>query len=417
MQRAPGDPRRVVRTTLGWRRHPAAAWLRRVSCGLRGAWLGPVLARRGAWLGPVVARLYVLSASLGGVLGCGADDLVAPYSAPPPKCPKADAYLEPLYALEEAGKLANLSNAISTRIPDDARRDLVDALLRVASSFQDGDFAALADLPPDDPTRAGIQGTLGKVLRWLSATGPGAPNLPLNGVLRRALGTCEGGPIFALLAEAVDDPELLTALGDLFGRADLGAALAGLDFEGVNGREATAYLVRNLLVAASSDTFEVATVLDLLGLLVDLGEPPYDALDRSLRRLLDDEGIVRLQGLLVCLGRVDDQLVLGGVLYDLLTSGLLAELIPADGSSPPPLPPALRAIGKTLLTALASDADARRALVPAILAFLADDLAPAVLSDVATLLEAKAFDGILELLAELATHRCRLASPAAGGTP
>jgi hypothetical protein len=56
-------------------------------------------------------------------------------------------------------------------------------------------------------------------------------------------------------------------------------------------------------------------------------------------------------------------------------------------------------------------------LVPAILAFLADDLAPAVLSDVATLLEAKAFDGILELLAELATHRCRLASPAAGGTP
>lgn len=392
----------MVRTTLGWRRRPAA-WLRQA---LRGWW-------GGAWLRPGV---LVLAATLAQGPGCGADDLVAPYSAPPPKCRKADDYLAPLYALEQAGKLENLSAAISTRIPDDARRDLVDALLRVASSFGDGDFAALADLPPDDPTRAGIQGTLGKVLRWLSATGPGAPNLPLNAVLRRALGTCEGAPVFSLLAEAVDDPELLTALGDLFGRADLGAALAGLDFEGANGREATAYLVRNLLVAASSDTFEVATVLDLVGLLVDLGEPPYDALDRSLRRLLDDDGITRLQSLLVCLGRVDPDLVLGGVLYDLLTSGLLAELIPADGSSPPALPPALRAIAKTALSALASDADARRALVPALLAFLADDLAPAVLSDVATLLEAKALDGILELLAELATHRCRL-TPAAGDTP
>lgn len=344
-------------------------------------------------------------------LACGAEDRVAPYTAPPPACPEADDYLQPLYALESQGKLVNLATTVRERIPDTARRDLLDALLGLLGAFEDGDFSALAkptDAPPATPGK-GLQVTLGRVLDWLARTGPNAPNLPLTGLLRRTLATCEGGPVFALLAEAVGDEALIDALLETLASDSLTSGLAGLDFEGNNGREALSYLVRNLLVSASSDAFDVGAIVDLLGLIVDLDEPPFRDLADGLERLLDDDGLPRLQALLVCLRQVDPDLVLGGFLYDLLTSGLLSDLLPDGSSATPVLGAALREVVQKALNVLASDAEIRRGLTPALLAFLADDVAPLVLGDIAGLLSAEALSGVFDLVIDLATGACRAA--------
>lgn len=365
---------------------------------------------------PVPARSYVrpllcalIAWQVACTMACGAEDRVAPYTPPPPACPKADDYLQPLYALESQGKLVNLATTVRERIPDNARRDLLDALLGLLGAFEDGDFSALASAPATAPEgdRAGLQVTLGRVLRWLTSTGPGAPNLPLTGLLRRTLATCEGGPVFSLLAEAVGDAPLIDALLETLASDSLTSGLAGLDFEGDNGREALSYLVRNLLVSASSDAFDVAAIVDLLGLIVDTDQPPFRDLADGLERLLDDDGLPRLQALLVCLQRVDPDLVLGGFLYDLLTSGLLSDLVPSATSEAPVLSDALREVVQKALSALANDAEIRRGLTPALLAFLADDVAPLVLGDIAGLLEAEALSGVFDLVIDLASGACR----------
>jgi hypothetical protein len=354
-------------------------------------------------------------------LACGADDRLAPYSAPPPACPRADDYLVELYALEAEGRIARLSAVIRERIPGSARRDLLDALLGLGAVFEDGDFSSLADRPPPDPSRPGLQATLGRIVRWLAESGPTAPNLPLLGVLRSALATCEGGPVFSLLADAVADPDLVTALLETLASEGLVEGLRGLDFAGPgepgaeDGREAMAYLVRNLLVSATSDSFDVASIVDLLGLLVDLDAPPYRGLADGLVRLLDADGLSRLQGLLVCLQRIDRELALGRFLYDFLTSGLLADIIPEGPTKP--LPESTRELAQKALEGLATHAEIRRGLVPALLAILADDVAPPVLSDVASLLEAGALSGVLDLVIDLASGACRLTPSPDGSEP
>jgi len=96
--------------------------------------------------------------------------------------------------------------------------------------------------------------------------------------------------------------------------------------------------------------------------------------------------------------------VLGGFLYDLLTSGLFTELLPAEATA---VPEPVRQIVRRLLTALATDAPAQRAFLPALLAFLADDVAPLVLVDVANLLEGEALDGVFDLVLALASGQCQ----------
>jgi len=373
-----------------------------------------------ALLCPVALTLLavtLLVVTLG--LGCGAEDRVAPYSPPPPDCPEADDYLQPLYALEAQGRLTNLATTIRERIPDSARRDLLDALLGLLGAFEDGDFSALArpaDAAPT-PTGQGIQATLARVLRWLVETGPRAPNQPLTALTRRTLASCEGAPVFALLGEAIGDAPLIDALLETLPSDALGDGLAGLDFEDNNGREALSYLVRNLLVAAQSDTFDVASIVDLLGLIVDLDAPPFADLAAGLERLLDADGLPRLQGFLKCLQWADPDLVLGGFLYDLLTSGLLADVVP---DAAPVLSDALRELAQKLLAVLANDAEIRRGLLPALLAFIADDVAPAVLGDIAGLLEADALSGLFDLVIDLASGACRpsaQASPSSRTTP
>ena len=349
---------------------------------------------------------------------CGADERVAPFTPPPPDCPEADDYLAPLYRLEDEGRLAHLAGALRERVPELARRDLIDALLALLGSFEDGDFSAIVPsgaVGPPTLDGRGLQVTLGRVLRWVAVTGPGAPNLPLVHLLRGALASCEGAPVFALLADAARDPVLVDALAATLRSDALREGLTGLDFDGADGRQALTYLVRNLLVSATSDAFDVAAIVDLLGLLVDLDAPPFGELANGLERLLDADGLPRLQSLLVCLQRLDHDLVLGGFLYDLLTSGLLAEaLAPApDGAATvdtevTDAADALRELAAKALDTLAGDAEIRRGLVPALISLMADDLVAPVLSDVADLLSAEALSGVFDLVGALATGQCRV---------
>lgn len=350
-------------------------------------------------------------------LACGADDRVAPYSAPPPDCPEADDYLAPLYRLEDEGHLAHLADAIRSRIPEPARRDLIDALLGLLGSFEDGDFSAIVapdSLGPPVLDGRGLQVTLGRVVRWLAVTGPAAPNLPVIHLVRGALASCDGAPVFALLADAARDPALVGALAATLQSDALRDGLTGLDFEGANGRAAMTYLVRNLLVSATSDAFDVATVIDLLGLLVDLDAPPFADLASGLERLLDGDGLARLQSLLVCLQRLDGDLALGGFVYDLLTSGLLSDALATAGgdgagADDAVVTDALRELAAKALDTLATDPEIRRGLAPALIAIMADDLVAPVLSDVADVLLAEALSGVFDLVGALATGRCRVA--------
>jgi hypothetical protein len=358
--------------------------------------------------------LVVACACLFGMAGqaCGAEDEVAPYTPPPPPCREADDYLQTLYAVVDAGQAQALASTVRDRLPESARRDVVDGVLRLLTAFQEGSVSALATLPADQDSN--VQRTLGRVLRWLVRDSPAAPHPGVFGVVRTILGTCDGPPILGLLAETVADFELVSALADTLAGADLGDSLAALDFEGQSGREATQYLVRNLLASAASDSFDVQGLLGLLGLLVDLNAPPYAELSAGILRVLDPDGLLRLQNFLVCVRAADPGLALGGFLYDVLTSGLLTDLaapgaVDVGGALNAPT---LR-VASEALAFLASDAIARRDFLPALLLFLADDVAPSVLSDLASLLEAEAFSGVIELLADLASGVCRLP----GGTP
>ncbi len=336
---------------------------------------------------------------------CGAGDAVAPYSEPPPRCPEADDYLAPLYSIVDQGGVNALASTMRT-LPEPVRRDVVDAILRLLTAFEEGSISALSQLPADEDSN--LQITLGKVLRWLVRDSPSAPNPKLFGVVRTIFATCEGAPIFELLTETLEDPDLVTGLVDTLASSGLGESLASLDFEGTNGRDATRYLVRNLLVSASSSAFDVASIVGLLGLLVDLDAPPYDRLTAGLLRLLDADGLARLQTFLVCVRASDPELELGGFLYDILTSGLLSDLTVPGAVEPGGLlaAPTLR-VASEALDFLARDAITRRDLLPVLLLFLSDTTAPPVMSDLATLFEAEAFSGVVDLVVNLTTGACR----------
>ena len=63
------------------------------------------------------------------------------------------------------------------------------------------------------------------------------------------------------------------------------------------------------------------------------------------------------------------------------------------------------------MTTLAQEPEVRRALIPALTAILADDVAPVALADVAHLLEAEALSGVLDLILDLADGTCRVDAP------
>jgi len=361
---------------------------------------------------PPARALGALLGAAAVLLGCGGDAYDAPESPLPAECKRVDDYLAPLVALVEADALPHLGAALGEGVPEDARRDLVSALLRIVAGFERGTFSALAPVVLGlEPTEGeGLTGSLGRVLRWLAADSPHAPYPAALGTLRGALATCEGAPVLALLRDAVDDVELTDALGAALAGGALGDALGDLRVEGEDGREAVRLLMRNLLVAATSRDFDVRTVTGLLSLVVDIGEPPWGDLVARLEALLaHDRGLPALQGLLVCLLDVDPDVALGPLLFDLLTAdGLLGSAAgeePDDGDAPS-LDPAARHAASQALDLLAHDPLARRALATVGIELLRPEVAPGALLDLATLLEADALGGLVQLLAVLATGTC-----------
>lgn len=345
--------------------------------------------------------------------GCGAGDAVAPYSEPPPSCRPVDEYLAKLYAVIDEGGVSALATTIRDRIPDEARRDLVDAILRLLSGFAEGRFTALAGDLDQLEEDQGLQKTLAVVVRYLAdgprdpdGGGPG-PDLAFLATLRGAVATCPGEPVFRLLAEVTRDESLVDALIAVLSSETLRELVSGLSLEGEGGREAMQLLVRNLLVSASSPTFDLDGLLSLLSVL--LGEraetPPLSDLVSGISRVFGDpEALGALQDTLVCLRQVDPDLATGGFLYDLVTSGLLGEL----GAGVGEIPRSALDLLTDALDFLAQDALSRRALKTTLIALLAADVAPAVLGDLATLLEREALTGVMELVSDVASKACNV---------
>jgi hypothetical protein len=342
--------------------------------------------------------------------GCGAGDTVAPYTEPAPACRSVDEYLTDLYAVIDEGGVSALATTIRDRIPDETRRDLVDALLRLLSGFAEGRFTALAGDLDGLGEQGGLQKTLAVVVRYLAdGAGPeqSGPDLAFLAMLRRAVATCPGEPVFALFAELTRDEALVDALVAALGSETLRELVSGLSLEGEGGREALQLLVRNLLVSASSPSFDLDGLLSLLSVLLGerAEEPPLSELVSGLRRVFSEpEALGALQGTLVCLRQVDPELSLGGFLYDLVTSGLLAELGPGVVE----IPRSALDLLTDALDFLSADAVSRRALKTTLVALLEAEVAPPVLGDIATLLEREALSGVFELVSDVASKTCHV---------
>ena len=355
--------------------------------------------------------MRVLAALSVGLLACGGDGVDAPRQDPPPDCPGVDERLQPLYALLDAGELAHLQRAMAVSVPEDTRRDVVDTLLRLVRRFEPGAFEDLAG-EIETADKPGFVDALAGALRLLASDGPGAPYPAALRTLRGTLASCEGAPMLSVLADLLEDDALLRAVIEVLADGGLSDALGRLAVDDARGREALRLLLRNLLAAASSPDFDVRTLVDLLGFIVDLDAPPWPDLVAGVERFLaPGPALDAVQGLLLCFLDVDPDANLGPPLFDLLTSDAV-DLEAGLGAFPPagepvvPLP--LIRVLTTSLRFLADDAEARRALVALGLVLLREDVAPGVLNDAAMLLEADVLGDILRLLATLATGSCTL---------
>lgn len=361
-----------------------------------------------------IAVAVALCASLASA--CGAGERLAPYTPPPPECPGIDDYLADVYAIVDEGGVEYLATTIRDRIPDSVRRDLVDALLRLLGAFPEGSFTALAaelDGLPDDEG-PGLQRLLGRVVGFLATGAPvrSGPDLAFMGVIQTAAATCEGAPVFSLLASLLGDETLVPSLIAALASPELGGLLEGLELEGEGGRAAFQLLVRNLLVSASSPTFDVEGLVSLLAVVVGaetIASPPWDGLVAGVRRVFAaGDGLAQARSLLVCLGRVDPDRALGGFAYDLVTSGLLDEL---SGQAPGGTLELVASrpildLAESALAFLASDPVSRRALRTTLVTLLDPALAPPVLEDLARLLDREALGGVIDLVVAVASKRC-----------
>lgn len=343
---------------------------------------------------------------------CGGSDVDAPETPAPRACRRVDDHLARLRGLQATGQLAHLADAIGERLPDDARRDLVSAVLRLLGAFEEGTFTALAPVVDllGEADGEGLQPTLGRVLRYVAVDSPAAPYPASLRDLRAVLATCEGAPVLGLVRAALEDDALADALVAALRDPGLAGALGGLTLDGAGGREALRLLLRNLLVAAADPSFDVRTVVGLLDLVVDIEAPPWSALVPGLERLLgDDPGKSALRGFLVCLREVDPEVALGPLLYDLLASGVLTAGAGAAPAAAPPVAVDTRPYRVLLADALAfleTDPAARRALATVGVELLRDDVAQGVLADLSTLLSAEALSDVVEVLVLLATGTC-----------
>jgi len=361
--------------------------------------------------------LVVMAAAMClGTAGCGAGDAVTTAPETRPDCPTLDEQLAGVYELVEAGELEALAGALSG-LQQDLQADLVVTLLRLVGDFEPGTFASLSGLSETVDDSAELVVVLADVVDFIATDGPGAPYAAALNQVKVLLYTCQGPPALSLVKTLLTDDQLLTALTGVLEVLDVQSLVGGLEVDGSEGRDAIRALVRNLLVAASRPDFDVEVILDLMGLLFDLDQPPYDGLAEALRALLGPgETLTQLQGLLGCLQASDPELVLVDLLLDVLLDEQLdlvgaLNLLPgneggngADGGGL--LPEALAGPLVGALDFLIGDAPARRALVDVLAAILVEEQTPAILGDLSTLLRADLLGDLITTLSNLATRSC-----------
>jgi hypothetical protein len=350
---------------------------------------------------------------LGGA--CAAEDADAPPPVPAPGCPRLDSYLEGFYALLDQGKLESVRAFLSEELSADLRSDLVATLIRLVDAFDPGTFSSLGEVAPAADQNPGFQAVLADVLRFAAATGPGAPYPKSLASIRSLLASCELEGVLALGRDALADQALLAAFAEALrgGALDLGTIAESLGID-LQDKEAVGALLRTLLVAAADPSFDLPDILGLLGALVDLTKPPYDALAEALTALLGPAPrLAAFQGLLGCWLEVDPDLAVVDLLVDLLVdpalalTDALASLVPPPSDpSEPLLAPELQALILRALDFLIEDGAARRSLFSVLVAMLAESQAPGLMLGVADVLDAGVLGDLIRLLVTLARKDC-----------
>lgn len=338
--------------------------------------------------------------------GCGAEDVDAPATPSLDHCPPLDAYLADLYALIDAGGIDDLAHVVSEDLDDDARADLVVAIVAAVDALAPGTFVTLGALADAADVQAGgLEDTLAAALRVVASEGPGAPHAAALGAIRGVLDTCEGPPVLQLLLDLLADEALRSALGAVLASESPALGGVAIDLSDAATVDAVRALALDILVALAGGEVDAALLIDLLGVLLDTEQAPVDALVATADDLLG-AGPSRdtIEDLSACLLLVDPGLELLEPLVEVL---ILVELPPvAEAGAALELPSGVEAALVALLELLRDDTATRRALTGLARALLAEPVAAGVLSDLATVLEAHVVADLGAALGALATRSC-----------
>jgi hypothetical protein len=336
-------------------------------------------------------------------MGCGADGYVTTEPPETKRCPSLDTYLAGVYELVENGELSHLQAVIQDEFSDDLQGDLVGAIIDLMARMDQDMLVSLSTTLSREDEVEPVFDQLGALLRWLAKPGEEGIRTKVFGVLRTVVNACEGDPVFRLLAEVAKEPALGNALLELLRDTQLSQIADALVGESGENREAFRTLYGNVLATAASPDLDVNALLDLVGLVFDLDAGTGQAFrDIALAFFSNGPQKTALQGTLRCLASSDPEAVLADLVFDLMADKPFSVQTLIKGSI-------IEELGQPvakLSQYLADDAAARETLASVLTVLLADNLAPGLLEDLATLIDSNAVGDLASGLGAVATHTC-----------
>ena len=250
-------------------------------------------------------------------------------------------------------------------------------------------------------------------------TGPDSSRLVFP-VLSQALAECPRDSLILTVSDLIHSTDLMAALGLALDDPMIVGLLENIPNQPEEGRSGFIALIRTLVNAMQSSSFEFSELRELLAFL-NLDEPPMSILLTELEAYTEGATFDHLLMTLDCFESTSVEGTpgvdaVGGLLYDLmtleemdvagllsLTAPLLAQLQEAD----------LQILIHAALDALIEDLELRLKAIDLIIFLLREDNLPLVLDAFSALLETDAVEGLVVLMSSI-TIRCPDPPPSYG---
>lgn len=352
-----------------------------------------------------------------GVNGCGALDVSAPTRPLAQSCKTVDEDLKPVLDLVAAGQLSHLANLLEHELDPSSLRAVLRLALDAARALPAGSFKAL----PDILAHSGMGGLL-PLLTALLEPLPGKPDAvppipPKNAELQAfstVVQTCLRQDLFQLLTDLLREPELAPAVDLLLADGLSGAPQlqAALQRTGKSGRAGLVALLRDVLTSVAAPGFDPHPLVTALQGIIDPQAPGIlGALDTVLRlAMLDAKGqphpahIAALQSTSACFLQADPEGKVLGHLYDVLVAAPIAPMGPTPGVKSRTAD--LLKLLSYATEVLAQSEGARDAASQVLGLILRPDIAVQAVPELVLLLRSGAFDGLFQLIGDLALQPC-----------